>query len=147
MVDVYIKELGSMMLFRLSKGRLTCIQQSSTILIPWQVYVNIIKVIKGYSGNIAVRLKTNKGKSITITLPTQSCARKIWNVKRCGRNFLSKGKFSKSLPPNDYEYAGCSKVMVPSHTPLVLPYETKSQKVVITFYIQRYDKNDIAVGA
>ena len=36
MVDVYIKELGSMTLIRLSKGRLTGIQQSSTILIPWQ---------------------------------------------------------------------------------------------------------------
>ena len=31
MVDVYIKGLGSMMLSRLSKGRLTVIQQSSTI--------------------------------------------------------------------------------------------------------------------
>ena len=40
-----------------------------------------------------------------------------------------------------------SKVVVTSHTPLVLSYETKSQKVVITFYIQRYDKNDIAVDA
>ena len=76
-----------------------------------------------------------------------SCARKILNVKRCGRNFLSKGRFSKSLPPNDYEYAGCSKVVVTPHTQLVLSYETKSQKVVITFYIQRYDKNDIAVDA
>ena len=115
MVDVYIKELGSMMLSRLSKGKFTGIQQSSTILIPWQVYVNIIKLIKGYGGNIAAKLKKNKEKSITITLPTQSCARKIWNVKRCGRNFLSKGKFFKSLPPNDYEYVGCSKVVVTCH--------------------------------
>ena len=60
---------------------------------------------------------------------------------------MSKGKFSKSLPPNDYEYAGCSKVVVTSHTPLVLSYETKSQKVVITLCIERYDKNDIAVDA
>ena len=60
---------------------------------------------------------------------------------------MSKEKFSKSLPPNDYEYAGCSKVVVTSHTPLVLSYETMSQKVVIIFYIQRYDKNVIAVDA
>ena len=52
-VDVYIKDLGSMMLSRLSKGRLTGIQQSSTILIPWQVYVNKIKLIKAYGGNVA----------------------------------------------------------------------------------------------
>ena len=62
MVDVYIKELGSMMLIRLSKGRLTGIQQSSTILIPWQVYVNIIKLIKGYGGNIAAKLKKKQRK-------------------------------------------------------------------------------------
>ena len=57
MVDVNIKELGSMILVRLSKGRLAGIQQSSTILIPWQVYVNIIKLIKGYGRNIATKLK------------------------------------------------------------------------------------------
>ena len=79
------------------------------------------------------KIEKNKEKSITITLPTQCCARKIWNVKRCGRNFLSKGKFSKSLPPNEFEYAGCSKVVVTSHIPLILSYETKTQKVVITF--------------
>ena len=48
MVDVHIKELGSMMLVKLSKRRLTGIQQSSTILIPSEVYINIIKLIKGY---------------------------------------------------------------------------------------------------
>ena len=51
-----------MMLSRLSKGKLTGIQQSSTILIPWQVYVNIIRLIKGYGGNIAAKLKKKQRK-------------------------------------------------------------------------------------
>ena len=145
MVDVYIRELDSMMLSRLSRGEITGIQQTSTILIPWQVFVNIVKLIKGYGGNITAKLKKNKEKSITITLPTQSSAMKIWNVKRCGRSFVSKIKFSKTS--TDYEYAGCSKVVLTQHTPLVFLYETKTPKVLITFYIQRYDKGDVAVDA
>ena len=97
MVDVHIRELGSMMLSRLSRRKITGIQQTSTILIPWQVFVNIVKLIKGYGGNITAKLKKNKEKSITITLPTQSSAMKIWNVKRCGRSFFIKKKVFQNI--------------------------------------------------
>ena len=46
-----------------------------------------------------------------------------------------------------YIYNGWSKVVVTPNTPLVLSYETKSQKVVMTLYVQRYDKDNVATNA
>ena len=117
MFDVYLKELGQVLFSRLSKRKGTGIQQTSAIL-PWQVYVNIIKLIRCYGGKTAAKLKKNKEKNISLKVSTQSCTRKVWNTKRRGRDFLSKIKLSKSLSPKDYEYAGCSKVVVTCHTPL-----------------------------
>ena len=97
MVDVYIRELGSMMLSRLSRGKITGIQQTSTILIPSQIFVNIVKLIKGYGGNITAKLKKNKEKSITITLPIQRSAMKIWNVKLVGEVFFIKKKVFQNI--------------------------------------------------
>ena len=59
---------------------------------------------------------------------------------------MAKRKFSK-LPSNVIAYAGSSKVVVTVQTPVCLVYETKSQRVTMSFYIQRYDHKDVAVDA
>ena len=109
--------------------------------------MNIIKLIKGYGGNIAAKLKKKQRKKHHHNTTYSELCKKDLECKELWEKFLVKRKVFQIFAPNDYEYAGCSKVVVTSHTPLVLSYETKSQKVVITFYIQRYDKNDIAVDA
>ena len=61
---------------------------------------------------------------------------------------MSRRRYVKSAEdPMKYIYNGCSKVVVTHNTPLVLSYETKSQKVVMTFYVQRYDKDNVATNA
>ena len=92
MVDVYIKEPGSMMLIRLFNGKLTGIQQTSTILIPWQVYVNIIKLIKGYGGNIAVKLKKKQRKKHHHNTNYSELCKKDLECKALWEKFLVKRK-------------------------------------------------------
>jgi len=42
-------------------------------------------------------------------------------------------------------YDGCAKVVVWLYTPMKFDYNTKTQRLVVSFFIQRYDKDDIAV--
>ena len=42
-------------------------------------------------------------------------------------------------------YAGCSKVVITNMIPVKIMYHTKTQKALLSFYIQRYSNEDIAV--
>ena len=44
-------------------------------------------------------------------------------------------------------YNGCAQVVFSVNTPMRLDYNYASSKVTISFYIQRYDKDDFAVDA
>ena len=52
MVDCYIKEFASQMMSRLSRGKHTGIMSISQTLIPRQVMVQIIRLIKQYGGHV-----------------------------------------------------------------------------------------------
>ena len=76
MVDTYLKELGNLMLNKLSRGKITGIQATAPLLVPWQVMVNIIRLIKGYGGEVLAEQKKNKEKEITINILNESCSLK-----------------------------------------------------------------------
>ena len=149
MLDTYLKELGAMFLSKLLRGKITGIQQSSKLLIPWQVMVNLILLAKSYGAVVVGETKKNsKEKKIMRTVLTDSCISKIWHTVKCLRNCMSRRRYVKSAEdPKKYIYNGCSKVVVTPNTPLLLSYEPKSQKVVMTFYVQRYDKGNVATNA
>lgn len=149
-LDTYIKELGSFMLNKLSRGKVTGITQSPSLLLPWQAMVNVIKLAKRYGAEVQAETKKNKEKKITITITSDECSGNIWHPKRCGKNFLKK-RFYVKCPPSDdtskFAYNGCSKVVITKRTPLVLFYCTKKQKVFMTFYVQRYSSEGMSVDA
>lgn len=146
MIDVYLNELGNQILNKLSRGKTTGIVQTLPVLVPWQVMVHLMRMMKSYGGSVEGKVKRgSKEKVFTLTL-SDSCCHKIWHIKRCKKKFLSKRRFTKDST-GKYMYNGCSKVVVSDKTPLTLCYKTKTQKMVSTFYIQRYDKDDIATDA
>jgi hypothetical protein len=145
LVDVYLKELGGVMFSKLCRGKATGIQFGSPVLIPWQVMVNIMLLIKGYGGSVVSKLKGgNKEKLFTITISTEHCARKVYNLRRCGKNLLSKRKFGKNAD-GKFVYSGCCKIVVTGITPITIFYYTKTQKASLSFCIQRYDDEDFAL--
>ena len=151
MVVCYLKELGNQMHSKLTRGKITGIQSSSSILIPWQVMLNIMRLIKGYGGKVVAETKKNKEKLFTVTISHENCSGKVWHSKRCGRNLLSKRKYSKQRTSEDpnkkFKYSGCSKVVVTNSTPIIVSYQTKTQKAVMSFYVQRYDEQNYALDA
>lgn len=148
MLDTYIKELGSMMVNILSRGKATGIQQTKNILIPWQVMVILMKMVKRYGGKVESRVKRNKEKQFTITMVEQANCEQVWHPKRCGKKYLSRRKFKKDpLSPGKFICDGYSKIVITTSTPLCLSYCTRSQKATMTFFIQRYDSENMPLDA
>ena len=147
MVDLYIKDMGQTMHNRLCRGKVTGLQSSVTFLVPWQVMVYIIRLSKCYGAYVESRCLKAKEKLIPLILSTECCAQKIWNPKRCGRKFLIKRRYSKSPVTNTFHYAGCSKVVIAEHSPLVIKYKTKTQKASMSFYVQHYDRTGVGIDA
>lgn len=145
MLHVYIKELGSLMLNKLARSKGTGVQSANSTLIPWQIMVQLMRLIMGYGGNVSAISKPHKEKVFTVTID-ESCASKVFHPRRCGKNFVLRRKYTKS-PTGNYVYAGCSKIAITNSTPIVLSYYTKTQKASLKFYIQRYDENGIALDA
>ena len=147
LVDVYVKEMGGIMFSKLCRGKATGIQSGSPVLIPWQIMVNIMLLTKGYGGSVEAKLKGGgKEKLFTVIIDTENCARKVYYLRRCGKNLLSKRKFVKNADGN-FVYSGCCKIVVTRITPITISYYTKTQKASLSFYIQRYDDQDFALDA
>ena len=63
------------MFSKICRGKATGIQSGSHVLIPWQVMVNIMLLIKGYGGSVNSKLKGGcKEKMFTVTINTENCA-------------------------------------------------------------------------
>ena len=135
------------MFSKLCRGKATGVQSGSPVLIPWQGMVNIMLLIKGYGGSVEAKLKGgSKEKLFTVTINTENCARKVYNLRRCGKNLLSKRKFVKSAD-RKFVYSGCCKIVVTGITPITISYYTMTQKASLSFCIQRYDDQNFALDA
>ena len=64
-----------------------------------------------------------------------------------GTNFLKKRHFEK-IKENGrsiFKYSGRAAVVVGKSTPLLFEYNMTQQRLTITFYIQRYNKEDFSL--
>ena len=96
LIHVYLKELGSLMLHKLCRGKMTGIQSANAILIPWQVMVNLMKLAQGYGATITSECKKNKEKVFTVLINSEICGNKLWHPKRLGEKCSSKENSPKA---------------------------------------------------
>ena len=146
LVHTYIKEICSLMLNKLNRGKITGVQSASPVLIPWQVMVNLMYLLRGYGATVKTQQKKAKEKIFTVIVPSKICGRKIWSIKRCKKNFLSRKKY-QSNETGMYEYSGRSAIVITERTPVVITYNRGKQKAGLSFYIQRYNNQDLTVDA
>ena len=111
LIHVYLKELGSIMLHKLCRGKMTGIQSGNAILIPWLVMVNLMKLAQGYGATITSECKKNKEKVLTVLINSEIYGNKLWHPKRLGGKMLLKINFTKGSS-GFYMYAGFSKVVI-----------------------------------
>ena len=153
MVDLYSKEIGRGFLNKLGRGRNTGLQPPLTILLPWQVFTHLSKLICKYGGCCECKDKKNKEKLFTISISSEACARKIWHPMRIGKSYLGKTKYNKvktekgGVAVQKSHFCGVAKIVVCHNTPITISYYTKTQKCSTTFWIQRYDQDMMAMDA
>ena len=82
-------------------------------------------------------------------LDKEDGASKLFHPKRFnGTYFLCKRKFENKLNEhkvNVHEYAGHAKVVVTLYTPMKFQFVNGSNKLITSFFIQRYDSQDFPV--
>ena len=81
LIHVYLKELGTIMLHKLCRGKMTGIQSGNAIWIPWQVMVNLMKLAQGYGATITSECKTIKKKYL-LYLSTVKCVEINFGILR-----------------------------------------------------------------
>ena len=143
LVDGYLLEIGEQIASKLSRPKGTSLVGPVVIFIPWQIFRHITVLFRGYSGEV----KFNERKSkITSTLSCIQAVEKVFSPARFeGQDVLRKRHFSqqpKSKGKLLSVYKGRSAVVVSKNTPFVVEYNLKSQKAMVTFYIQRYTAED-----
>jgi len=144
LVDQFLQQIGLAMLEKLRRSHLTGLVPPIVIFMPLQIYNFFSSLCVGYGGEIKVTSKRT-----VIILENMSKVKQIFHPKRFdGTFFLSKRKFEKKINENQVQkmvYAGCAKVVVSEYTPIKIDYSQTSQKLTVSFFIQRYDSNDFAI--
>lgn len=76
-----------------------------------------------------------------------NAAKVFFPVRFSGQNYLKKRQFEKVTESrrNVLNYKGRETVVVSRKTSIIMEYSEKQQKVIITFFLQRYDKEDFAL--
>ena len=126
LVDLYLKEIGTAILTKLQRPRLTGLLVSKPILIPWSVMTCIVKLIISYGrpkelgedkgSKCLTTLKKNGHKIMEIVVCKESCSKKVWHPLRFGKTLTSRRRYSKVPVPEENRqksvFAGSSRLVV-----------------------------------
>ena len=149
MIDGYLQQIGKAFLGKLGRGSNTGVAPAVSMYIPWQIYRFMVTLCGTY-GALIHNTKPKKGR-VYIFLESDETARKIFDPWRFdGTNYLSKRQYKK-VPGLDKKlrtvYGGRAIVPVTMETPIRMEYVLSTNIVKITFYIQRYTADDLAIDA
>ena len=149
MIDGYLQQIGKSFLGKLGRGSNTGVAHLVSMYIPWQIYRTIVTLCRTYGGVIH-NTDQKKGR-VYIFLESDETAQKIFDPWRFdGTNYLSKRHYKK-VPGIDKKmttvYGGRAIVPVTRETPIRMEYVLSTNIVKITFYIQRYTTEDLAIDA
>ena len=148
LVDSYLLEIGKHISTKLSHSKATSLASPVVLFIPWPIFWHITVLFRGYGGEVNFDDKKSK---ITSTLSSMETVEKVFSPARFeGQDILRKRNFSRKPGLKgkvEFLYKGRSAVVVSNNTPLIFYYNLKSQKVTVTFYIQRYTADDFVVDS
>ena len=148
MMDTFLKEIGISFKSKLSRSKVTGVCGPLTMMIPWQVFRTLLCIFIGYKADtryISGKKKGSSKEKQIVFIEQQSSAEKIWSPSRFdGTNYLCKRFFTKNKSKQTM-YNRCAKIVVSKHTPIRMDYFFETQRLQMTYYIQRYDINDVAL--
>ena len=148
LVDSYLLEIGKQISTKPSPSKTTQLGSPVILFIPSQIFCRITVLFRGYGGEVKFDRKKLK---ITSILSSMETVEKVLSPSRFeGQDLLRKRHFSRVAGLKgkvEFLYKGRSSVVVSNNSPLTFDYNLKSQKVNVTFYIQRYRPEDLLVDS
>lgn len=148
LVDSYLFEIGKQISTKLSHSKTTSLASPVILFIPWPIFRHITILFRGYGGEVKFEVKKSK---IISTLSSMESVEKVFSPARFeGQDVLRKRHFTRkpgSKGKVEFSYKGRSAVVVSTNTPFIFDFNLKSQKVIVTFYIQRYTADDFVIDS
>ena len=147
LLDSYLKEMVKAVLSKLSRSKATGLVTPVALFIPWPVFRHLLTLARGYSGEV----KSSKdGLRHCIEITTRNSLMKLFSPSRfSGENFIALRHFkkmpSKSGNKTVSMFSGRVVVALTANTPFKMDYSMKSERVTVTFYVQRYTADDLAI--
>ena len=147
LVDSFLKEIGKAVESKLSRSKITGLANPVVVFIPWPVFRHVLTLARGYSADVQ---STEDGKKHTIEITKRNSLLKLFSPSRfSGDNFMARRHFkkvpSKSGKRSILAFDGRSVVAVTKNTPFTMHFSMKTERVTVTFYIQRYTQDDLAI--
>ena len=147
-VDSFLEEIGKGMYAKMTRGKSTGLMPPINLFCPWQIMKNIIGLCTGYGCDVKNINKGKKTDKIVVFIEKSESAEKLFHPRRFnGICYLKKRHFAKKklLEGNEkpiWVYDGHSLVPVTMMTAIRFDYKYDTQKLMISFYVQRYNADN-----
>lgn len=144
LIDGYLREIGRAFWAKLGRSRCTGLMPPIKMYIPYNIFRHICTMCVGYGAELT---SESKRLEISLKISSSDTASKVFSPVRFeGDNYLRKRQFAKVKENGRsvMKLEGRAAVVVGERTPILLEYSQKSEKVTVTFYVQRYDKDGFA---
>ena len=147
LIDLYLKEIGKGVVAKLNRSKVTGLATPVILFVPWPVFRHILTLARGYSGN--VESSDHGGKHSVVFTKMNSLEKLLSPARFSGENFIAYRHFKKVPSKTSKKlvsvFNGRSVVAVTNKTPFIMNYSMKTERVTVTFYVQRYTKDDFPV--
>ncbi|XP_068748545.1 uncharacterized protein [Montipora capricornis] len=145
LIDSYLKEIGKCMASKLNRSKATGLVNPVVLFFPWAVFRHVLTLVRGYSGDVTL---THSRLSITIT-ERRSLVKLFSPSRFSGENFIAHRHFKKVPSKSGNKllsvFHGRSLVVVTRNTPFKMDYYMKTERLTVTFYVQRCTADDFPV--
>ena len=147
LLDGHLKEIGRAISQKLRRSKATGLMAPVILFIPWVVFRHILVLARGYSGEIK---SSRDGKNHQVWLDSEDSLEKLFSPSRfSGGNFIANRHFKK-VPYQVGKrlvsvFNGRSVVVATKNTPFIMDYSTKTERTTVTFYVQRYSAEKLAI--
>ena len=145
LIDGYLREIGRAFWAKLGRSKCTGLMPPIKLIIPYNIYRHVSTICVGYGADMSCTVKNNQQMLLRITC-TETASKVFSPARFGGDNYLRKRHFSKVNKEgrNVLEFSGRAAVVVGVNTPIQMDYSCKTERMTVTFFVQRYCKDGFA---
>lgn len=146
LMDSYLKEIGKGIVSKLNRSKGTGLATPVILFVPWPAFRHALTLARGYSRIVE---SSSNGVKHSIVFTKKVLLQKLLSLSRfSGENFIAYGHFKKVPSKSGKKMVSVfdgRSVVVTDKMLFIMNYSMKTERVTVTFYVQRYTKGDFPV--